>query len=172
MVNPKSLENLKSGKRFSDEYARINAEKTHEVRRQKKTMAEVASALLSAQISVDDPKTREALTKMGVDPEHVDLQTIGLARLGQMVTSKNKPEMLTALRELREITGQDTRSMIEAERRQLERERIQFEREKLEFERTRQIAGKESNNGKIDELINGLNELRDDLNNGSTDAEQ
>lgn len=170
-MNPKSLENLKKGKdtQFRGDNAAMYAERANNAKRQKNSLKELASLMLSAKIDVDE-KTLAAVKRMGFDVDKPQLQMIGLVRLGSMLSSKNPAEVISAMNELREMTGQDTKSMIEAERRQLERERLAFEREKLEFERMQQITNKESNNGKIDELIAGLKEIKKEVSEPNNDT--
>lgn len=162
-MNPRYTANLQKGQKtqFSGETAGKNALKAQESRKRKKNIRELATIMLQAPIEVDE-KAKENVKKMGFDfPDNPELQMMILARLGAMAIGKDAGVAMAAQEKLMEYTGNDVRSHIEAERRQLERERLAFEREQLEFERTRQIVSKESNNGKIDELIAGLNELRD-----------
>lgn len=170
--NPNSRANLEKGQGyFCKENATIEGQKGNESKRRKKNIRELASIMLQAPIEVDD-KAISNVKKMGFDfPDKPELQMLMLARLGAMAIGKDPGVAMAAQEKLMEYTGNDARSHIEAERRQLERERLAFEREKLEFERTKQIIGKETNNGKIDELIAGLNELRDDIGEGADNAE-
>lgn len=133
MVNKRSLDNLKNGKRFKpDDDATKNAARNAAKAKSKNVaMRKLAQQLLNAKPEVGDGTIRQ-LKQLGLNTESPDLQTLILARIGSMAIGKDSRLALRATQMLLEIAGNDVRSLIAAEDHEIQRERLAFERERME----------------------------------------
>ena len=135
MVNQKSLDNLKNGKRFKpDDDATKNAARNAAKAKSKNVaMRKLAQQLLNAKPEVGDGTIRQ-LKQLGFNTESPDLQTLILARIGSMAIGKDPRIALQAVQMLLEITGNDSKSMTAAEDHKIQRERLALDCERMERE--------------------------------------
>lgn len=136
MVNQKSLDNLKNGKRFKpDDNATKNAARNAAKAKSKNVaMRKLAQQLLNAKPEVGDGTIRQ-LKQLGFNTESPDLQTLILARIGSMAIGKDSRLALQATQMLLEISGNDVRSLIAADEREIQTAHLELERERFEFEK-------------------------------------
>lgn len=95
-----------------------------------KNMRKLATRMLQSVPDVPE-NTLKSLKQLGVDADKPDMQTIILGKIFALTMSKDPKVAMQATQMVLEITGNDVRSLIAAERNALERERIKLERERV-----------------------------------------
>lgn len=95
-----------------------------------KNMRKLATRMLHSVPDVPE-STLKNLKQLGVDADNPDIQTIILGKIFALTMSKDPKVAMQATQMVLEITGNDVRSLIAAERNALERERIKLERERM-----------------------------------------
>lgn len=156
MVNQKSLDNLKNGKRFKpDDDATKNAARNAAKAKSKNVaMRKLAQQLLNAKPEVGDGTIRQ-LKQLGLNADNPDLQTLILARIGAMAIGKDSRLALQATQMLMEIAGNDARSLSAADEHEIQRERLEIERERMELTKHYAAVKNSADNemSKLDRLI-------------------
>lgn len=93
-------------------------------------MRKLATRMLQSVPDVPE-NTLKSLKQLGVDADKPDMQTIILGKIFALTMSKDPKVAMQATQMVLEITGNDVRSLIAAERNALERERIKLEWERV-----------------------------------------
>lgn len=100
-----------------------------------KSLRKLGLQMLDAAPQVNED-TLKQLKRLGMETDSPDMKTIILGRIFALTMSKDAKVAMQATQMIMEITGNDVRSMIAAERNQLERERIMLERERMERDKS------------------------------------
>lgn len=153
MLNEKSLENLKKGRRFTANADDVLTKKAQsnggKATARKIAMRKQAQDILNAIPNVGE-NTLTQLKQLGMETDNPTLQTLILARIGAMAIGKDSRLALQATQMLLEITGNDARTMIAKEDQKIQREKIALEREKINAD-----ANVDADDAKIYILPNG-----------------
>jgi len=164
MPNKKNLKPLGRGNLTPEQEHEIRAKGARMANRVKHEKAELRkwANMVMAQKPTIPQKQIAQLKAMGFDEDKIDLWALGMAGLVTAMSNGNSG----AARMILEITGNDANSMLQKERLKIERERLELQKKQIEFAMA-QTEEKGQQNGQLDKLIDGLNEIGSKLCSGS-----
>lgn len=125
-----------------------------EAKKKRKALREMAAEIME-QKPILTPEQMQQMKTMGFDPDDIDLWTLCIVGLINATANGDS----RAGQALLEYTGNDASTVNVSKRLQFERERLAFAREQAEYDRQEKQQAKD-NNGQLDQLIAGLQELR------------